>query len=115
MRACQHVQPTCLAVPACLPPCVLRFELGPAAVHAVAADLGPLYQFPLNAYSDNANASMIFAEIAQANAMVAQAERLLWTARRPTAKVAILYPRSSALCLPRSMSLWFSPLIFTVI
>ena len=72
---------------------------------------------------------MIFTEIAQANAMVAQAEHLLWTARRPTAKVstppqnnvhlpmssgysifvteqvAILYPRSSALCLLRSTRL----------
>ena len=61
----------------------------------MGADLGPLYQFPHNAYSDSPNASMLMSEIAQANSMVAQAEHLLWTARRPAARVAILYPRSS--------------------
>ena len=48
-----------------------------------------------NSYSESANASRLMAEIAKANSMIAQAEHLLWTARRPPSKVAILYPRSS--------------------
>lgn len=35
------------------------------------------------------------AEIAKANSMIAQAEHMLWTARRPHGLTAILYPRSS--------------------
>jgi hypothetical protein len=56
---------------------------------------GPEYMFPANSYSESANASRLMAEIAQANSMIAQAEHLLWTARRPPSTVAILYPRSS--------------------
>jgi hypothetical protein len=37
------------------------------------------------------------AEITKANSMIAEAEHLLWTARRPASRVAILYPRSSEL------------------
>ena len=40
-------------------------------------NFGPLYHFPANAYSDSQNASMLFAEIAQANEMIAEAEHVL--------------------------------------
>ena len=56
---------------------------------------GPEYMFPANSYSESANASRLMAEMAKANSMIAQAEHLLWTARRPPSTVAILYPRSS--------------------
>ena len=58
-------------------------------------NFGPSYMFPDNSYSDAKNASMLFEEIAQANVMVARAERMLWSARRSPAQVAILFPRSS--------------------
>jgi hypothetical protein len=58
-------------------------------------NLGPEYSFPANCVSDSANASRIWAEEAQANAMIASAEDILFTARKPTAEVAIVYPRSS--------------------
>ena len=58
---------------------------------------GPEYMFPANSYSESANASRLMAEMAKANSMIAQAEHLLWTARRPPSTVAILYPRSSEL------------------
>lgn len=60
-------------------------------------NFGPDYMFPGNSYSDSANASLLWSEIAQANSMIAAAEHVLWTARRPTADVAILYPRSSTM------------------
>jgi hypothetical protein len=60
-------------------------------------NMGPDYMFPGNSYSDSPNASLLFAEVAQANAMIAAAEHVLWTARRPVAEIAILYPRSSTL------------------
>ena len=56
---------------------------------------GPEYMFPANSYSESANASRLMAEIAKANSMIAQAEHMLWTARRPRSNVAILYPRSA--------------------
>ena len=58
---------------------------------------GPEYMFPANSYSESKNASRLMAEIAQANSMIAQAEHMLWKARRPPSTVAILYPRSAEL------------------
>ena len=51
--------------------------------------------FPANCVSDSPNAKRILHEEAEANAMIAQAEDILFTARRQTSEVAILYPRSS--------------------
>ena len=51
--------------------------------------------FPANCVSDSPNATRILHEEAEANAMIAQAEDILFTARRGPSEVAILYPRSS--------------------
>ena len=51
--------------------------------------------FPANCVSDSPNATRILHEEAEANAMIAQAEDILFTARRQPSEVAILYPRSS--------------------
>jgi hypothetical protein len=51
--------------------------------------------FPANCVSDSPNASRIMHEQAKANAMIAEAEDILFTAEREPSRVAILYPRSS--------------------
>jgi hypothetical protein len=53
-------------------------------------NFGPEYMFPANSYSDSANVTLLLSEIARANAMIAAAEHVLWTARRPHSEVAIL-------------------------
>ena len=53
--------------------------------------------FPANCVSDSPNASRIMREQAKANAMIADAEDILYTAERQPSKIAILYPRSSEL------------------
>ena len=49
------------------------------------------YMFPANSYSDSGSVSLLLAEIAHANSMIAAAEHVLWTARRSHSEVAILY------------------------
>jgi hypothetical protein len=58
-------------------------------------NFGPEYMFPANCVSDSPNASRIMHEQAKANAMIAEAEDILFTAKRQPSQVAILYPRSS--------------------
>lgn len=60
-------------------------------------NFGPSYMFPGNAYSDSGSAQSLFEQVAEANAMIAQAEHVLWKARPQAAQQAILYPRSSEL------------------
>ena len=51
--------------------------------------------FPANCVSDSANVSRIWHEEAKANAMIAEAEDILFPAQREHSQVAIVYPRSS--------------------
>lgn len=53
---------------------------------------GPEYNFPGNCYSENAK---VLPKMAEAHAMIADAEDLLYPGRRPRAQVAILMPRSA--------------------
>ncbi|HET6248583.1 MAG TPA: hypothetical protein VFE47_12855 [Tepidisphaeraceae bacterium] len=55
---------------------------------------GPEYNFPGNCYSDN---PQLLRQLAEANAMIGQAEDFLIDAKRPAAHVAILMPRSAEL------------------
>ena len=57
---------------------------------------GPEYAFPNNCYSDVANASRIVKEIAEVSGTVGAVESVLWPAKRPRARVAILAPRSAS-------------------
>lgn len=54
-------------------------------------NFGPEYMFPANSYSESENITLLLAEIAKANTMIAAAEHVLWPARRSHAQVAILY------------------------
>lgn len=75
---------------------IFAFPLYPVKVFPLLTKVNTArYMFPANSYSEKANASRLMAEIAKANSMIAQAEHMLWTARRPRSTVAILYPRSS--------------------
>ncbi len=53
---------------------------------------GPEYNFPGNCYSEK---SRLLPKMAEAHAMIAAAEPLLWPGRRPRPQVAILMPRSA--------------------
>jgi hypothetical protein len=53
---------------------------------------GPEYNFPGNCYSENVK---VLPKMAEAHAMIADAEELLYPGRRPRAQVAILHPRSA--------------------
>jgi hypothetical protein len=53
---------------------------------------GPEYNFPSNCYSFK---SFLLPKMAQAHAMVAKAEPLLYPGKRPAIRTAILYPRSA--------------------
>ncbi len=53
---------------------------------------GPEYNFPGNCYSENVK---VLPKMAEAHAMIADAEELLYPGRRPRAQVAILMPRSA--------------------
>lgn len=55
---------------------------------------GPDYAFPGNCYSEN---TRVLPKMAEAHAMVAAAEDLLWPGRPPRPQVAILSPRSAEL------------------
>ncbi len=53
---------------------------------------GPEYAFPGNCYSEN---SVLLAKMAEAHALIARAEPVLWPGRAPRSQVAILAPRSA--------------------
>ena len=55
---------------------------------------GPEYAFPSNCYSEN---SGVIRKMAEAHAMIAAAESVLWPGRMPRPQTAILAPRSAAL------------------
>ena len=58
---------------------------------------GPEYNFPGNSYTDlpSAELSGLLTGMANTHEMIAKAEDVLWTARRSTAEVAILFPQSA--------------------
>jgi hypothetical protein len=58
---------------------------------------GPEYVFPSNCYSDVPNKADILGQLAKAHGMIAKFDDLLFDGVRPSAEVAILYPRSSFL------------------
>ena len=71
-------------------------NLRPVSAISLRADnFGPEYMFPANCVSDSANVSRIWHEEAKANAMIAEAEDILFPAQREHSQVAIVYPRSS--------------------
>ena len=56
---------------------------------------GPEYASPGNGYSDVPWLSRLFSEMLQAHSMIAQAEAVMWEARRPSAAIAMLADKSS--------------------
>ena len=79
---------------------LLQRILGMVAGGAKAIDyfiFGPEYTFPINCYTENGQFARMVAEMAQGHNMIAEVEDVLWTARRQTAEIALLMPRSSEL------------------
>eukprot|EP00041_Stephanoeca_diplocostata_P025183 m.654009 g.654009 ORF g.654009 m.654009 type:complete len:649 (-) comp22691_c2_seq59:321-2267(-) len=57
---------------------------------------GPEYTFPTNCYSEKVeDAPTVFQEMQLGHHIIAKAEHVLWEARKPQARIAILAPRSS--------------------